>query len=473
MILSRGALRALAAAVCALVAVVWGFAWFAHSFEAEYLVAARALAQGQGYVVANLPWPVAQTAFPPLFPAMLALWSFVSMSPLWLKALPIACSVAWFALTWKLLRKMGAGAGGALLIVFLASAAPGVIARGTNLFADPLFALLLTASLLLLLNGRAALAGAAAGLATLASAAGIPLLAACMLTLVIRRRLRDAVLFTVPAILLVAPWFGWALAHGAHDPGSGIHQWSASNIFTALEPGDKLVVFLRNLQMLFGSPFALLSGIQNVIATGVTALIITVCLIRKRHLLPDLFLFFYALMLLCRIGPPAPFVAPVLPLVLWIIWRVAMALRWQEAVAAGVLLLASVPVVQDFQHIRQSAAGRSSGMERLFAALRAHTEPDAVLAASNAPLFYLQTGRKCVRGFEPAPFDLYYSPRAFVVAPDQFALALRGDSVSYVALTPDDIAEDEAVAALERGGVLEPIPIEGLPRGYQVLRVIR
>lgn len=473
MILSRGVLRALAAAVCALVAVVWGFAWFAQWFEADYLVAARALAEGHGYVVANLPSPLAQTAFPPLFPAILALWSSASMSPLWLKALPIACSIAWFALTWKLLRNMGAGAVGATLIVFLASAAPGVIARGTNLVADPVFALLLTASLIFLLGGRAALAGVAAGLATLASAAGIPLLVACMLTLVIRRRLRDAILFTVPAILLCAPWFGWALAHGAHEPGSGINQWSASNIFTALEPGDKLIVFLRNVQMLFGSPFALLSGIQNLVATGVTALLIVICLIRKRHLLPDLFLLFYALMLLCRIGPPEQFVAPVLPLVLWIIWRVAMALRWQEAVAAGVLLLASVPVVQDFQHIRETRASRWREMESLVAAIRAHTEPDAVLAASDAPVVYLQTGRKCVRAFDPSPFDLYYSPRAFVLAPDQLALGLRRNSVSYVALTPGDIAENEAVAALERGGILEPLPFEGLPPGYQVLRVIR
>ena len=473
MILSRGVLRALAAAVCAMIAVVWGFAWFAHSFAAEYLVAARALAEGQGYVVANLPSPIAQTAFPPLFPAILALWSFISMWPVWLKALPIACSVAWFVLTWKLLRRMGAGLGGALFIVFLSSAAPGVIARGTNLFADPLFALLLTASLIFLLDGRPALAGAAAGLATLASAAGVPLLAACMLTLVIRRRFRDAILFTVPAILLVAPWFGWALAQGAHDAGSGINQWSASNIFTALEPGDKLIVFLRNFQMLFASPFALLSGIQNPVATGVTAVLIIVCLIRKRHLAPDLFLLFYAVMLLCRIGPPEQFVAPVLPLVLWIVGRVAMTLRRQEAVAAGVLLLASVPVVQDFQHIREARASRWRDMESLLAAIRTHTEPDAVLAASDAPLVYVQTGRKCVRGYEPSPFDLYYSPRAFVLAPDQLTLALRGNGVSYLALTPGDIADDEAVVALERGGILEPLPIEGLPRGYQVLRVIR
>jgi len=154
-------------------------------------------------------------------------------------------------------------------------------------------------------------------------------------------------------------------------------------------------------------------------------------------------------------------------------WRVAMALRRQEAVLAGILLLAAVPVVQDFRHIRNARASSWHDMEGLFDAIRTHTEPDAVLAASDAPLVYLQTGRKCVRGFDPPPFELYYSPRAFVLAPDQLMLALRANAVSYLALTPDDIAEDEAVAALERGGILEPLPIEALPRGYQILRVIR
>ena len=473
MILTRAALRALAAALCAIVAVVWGIAWFAPSAEAEYLVAARALAEGSGYVVANLPTPIAQTGFPPLFPALLALWSLISMASVWLKTLPIVCSIVWLVLTWKLLRKMGAGIPGAVLIVFLSAAAPGVITRGANLFADPLFALLLTASLIFLLDGRSALAGAAAGFATLASAAGIPLIAASMLTLVVRRRFRDAILFTAPAILLVAPWFGWALAHGAHDPGSGITQWSASNIITALEPGDKLIVLLRNFPMIFGSPFALVSGVRNPIATGVTALLIILCLVRKRHLVPDLFLLFYALMLLFRIGQPERFVAPVLPLVLWIIWRVAATVRWQEAVAAGALLLAAVPLVQDFQHWRQRRTDPWPGMESLFTAIRTHTEPDAVVAANDAPLIYLETGRKCVRSFDPAPFDLYYSPRAFVLAPDQLSLALRRNEVSYLALTPRDTSEDQAVAALERGGMLEPLLIQQLPRDYQVLRVIR
>jgi hypothetical protein len=477
MTLTRGALRALTAGFWAVLAVIWVVAWLAPAIASdylsgEYLVAARALATGHGLITANLPAPIAQTAFPPLFPALLALWSLVSRSAVWLKALPVVCSIVWFVLVWKLLRKMGAGAGAAGIIVFLTAASPGVIALGANLFAESLFALLLTAALVLLLDGRPALAGLAAGLGTLASAAGIPLIVACMITLVARRRLRDAILFTAPAILLVAPWFGWALAHGAHDAGSGINTWSAANIFTALEPGDKLIVVLRNFRMLFASPFTVLSGADNVVAAGVSALLVIACLIRRRRLLPDLFLLFYAVMLLCRVGPPERFIAPVLPLVLWILWRGLGNLRRQEAVMAGVLLLAIVPLWQDFRHLNGHEIGRWTDMEKLFAAVRAHTAPDSVLAANSAPLVYLETGRKCIRGFDPAPFDLYYSPRPWVLPPDQFSLALMENGVNYVALTPGD-ALHPPVGALERGGVLEPVPMEELPRGYEILRVVR
>ena len=50
--------------------------------------------------------------------------------------------------------------------------------------------------------------------------------------------------------------------------------------------------------------------------------------------------------------------------------------------------------------------------------------------------------------------------------------------MSYVALTPDrDLPEwasfQKAVAALERGGVLEPLSVYGVTGEYRLLRVAR
>ena len=49
--------------------------------------------------------------------------------------------------------------------------------------------------------------------------------------------------------------------------------------------------------------------------------------------------------------------------------------------------------------------------------------------------------------------------------------------MGYVALTPDrDFAESpayhHAVEALERGGILEPVPVPGVTADYRLLRVV-
>ena len=104
-------------------------------------------------------------------------------------------------------------------------------------------------------------------------------------------------------------------------------------------------------------------------------------------------------------------------------------------------------------------------MEKLFSFIRSTTPDDAVLLADLDPVFFLNTGHITVRGFTPP-----------VATPDQLVTAIRRDRVSYVVLTPDvDLPESasfhRAVAALERGGVLEPVDVPGLTDGYRLLRL--
>ena len=100
-------------------------------------------------------------------------------------------------------------------------------------------------------------------------------------------------------------------------------------------------------------------------------------------------------------------------------------------------------------------------MQLLFGYIREHTPPDAVILANLDPVFYLNTGRKAIRGFFPDGYKLYYVPSNSVITPDQLEGEIRRNGVGYVALTPDrDFAEapayHRAVEALERGGMLEP-----------------
>jgi len=115
-------------------------------------------------------------------------------------------------------------------------------------------------------------------------------------------------------------------------------------------------------------------------------------------------------------------------------------------------------------------------MERLFAFIRANTPADSVLMADLDPVFYLNTERRTVRGFVPDRYRSRYAPPGSLVTPDQLRASVLRDGVSYVALTPDrDLPESasyhKAVAALERGGVLEPVSVPGASGEYRLLRV--
>jgi hypothetical protein len=484
---NRRAQRVLFAILFALIVVVYAIAWYAPAIglahdDAAYLVTARAIAAGHGYSIDSLPNPVSQTRFPPFFPAVLALFTLVSQQAWWLKLLPLACSVGWLLLTRKLLLKMGASENDALLLVWFTAASPTVIFLSTNLMAQPLFALLMTAALLTLLDDRALLAGFLAGLATLTSSAGVALIAACILTLVVRQRLRSAVIFTLTAMLMVAPWFGWALAHAGNT-------YLASNIFTALAASDKLVVLGRNLVALIASPFSLLGGPGGTVTVTTTILAVAWSLFVRRQLLPDLFIALYCVMLLCWTWPPERFVAPVLPLILWIVWRVLRLMELPEALAALVVIVAMVPLWANVSRIPGTMASGTfpvagppadswGEMQKLFVYIRGNTAPDSVLLANLDGAFYLNTGRKTIRGFAPSGFDLFYAPRPSFVTPDVLANAISRAKVNYVALIPDNgLAESpsfhRSLEALERGGVLEPVGVPGVGRDYRLLRVTR
>ncbi|MES1258485.1 MAG: hypothetical protein ABUS51_08640, partial [Acidobacteriota bacterium] len=340
------------------------------------------------------------------------------------------------------------------------------------------FALLAAAALLAFLNDRMFAAGALAGVATLTCTAGLPLIAGCALALVVRGRFRRALTFTAPAILLAAPWFGWSLAQTTHEP--------ASSIFTSLAASEKATVFATNLIFLFSGPFSLLSGIEDMYAALFTLILVAWCLWKRRQMLPDVFLLLYCGTLLCRPAPPQRFLAPVLPLILWLFWRVFRNFPRREAIAAVVLIFTLLPLVASLRRIPPTlragqfppsgkAADDWREMDKLFTWLRRNTAPETILAANLDPLFYLNTGRKAVRGYVPNGYKTWYQPRGLTVTPDQLSAQLQQNGVNYVALTPDrDFAASAAfhksVEALERGGVLEPVGIPGLSREYRLLR---
>jgi hypothetical protein len=458
---------------------MYAIGWFAPAIGLAYrdgavLVTARTLATGQGYAIGSLPAPVGETSIPPLFSAVLALFSAISQQARWLKVVPLSCALGWLALTRRLLIKMGASRECALLLVVMTAASPTVLYLSTGLFPEPLTGLLLTASLLALLHEKPLLAGVLAGLATITELTAATLILASMLTLAATGRFRSAIRFTAGAIMFVAPWFGWALARG----GSPI---------THLHMSEEMMVLGNNSMLLAASPFTLLTGYTNLYPGLLTAVVVLIVLIRRRYFVPDLFLGFYFVALIFRASPPLDSFVPILPLFLWMLWRAARGSRFASLTTIAAVLVILPGIWFSGQRVRTAitrgsvASGASEPsdwrqMENLFAFIRGNTSPGDVLLANLDPMFYLNTGRKTVRGFAADDYRSYYAPPRPLVTPDQLGTAVLREHVRYVALTPDadrpeSVSFHRSVEALERGGVLEPVSVPNASAGYRLLRV--
>jgi hypothetical protein len=487
---SVGAQRATIAAYLAFIAVLYGIAWFLPAAALDHdaalnLVTAKAIAAGHGYVVNSVPTPVAETSRPPLFSAVLALFTLISSNAQWLKLAALASTAGWLALTYRLLLRMGASKNGALVTAGLAAASPMVLFLGTNLLPESLFALLATGALLALLDERAFLAGILAGLATLTQTAGVALIAACVITLLARRRFQGGATLALTSTVIAAPWFGWSLAHLTHDLPPGVR--SASSIFTGLAASEKAIVLGHNLWDVLAAPISLLTGYSSASTIALTAVVLGWCFIVRRQTVPDLFLLLYSLVLVCRVAPPERSLAPVLPFVFWIVWRALRTVGSRPALAAIAVIVAIAPLGPDVVRIaRARAAGNLSSaatppdnwyeLDRQFAFLRSAASVEDVVISDNDAAFFLNTGRKAVRGFTIAPYELSYAPQPVLVTPDQLSRAIIELHASYLSLAPDRGLREspsfhESVEALERGGVIEPVTVPGAGRDYRLFRV--
>jgi hypothetical protein len=273
--------------------------------------------------------------------------------------------------------------------------------------------------------------------------------------------------FSVPAMLVAGPVLGWTLAHaGTHYAG-----W---NIFTALEVNEKATVVGRNLVWMVGSPFELLSGIANENASIVTAVIGIIAFIRRRQLMPDLFLFHYGMVLLCWSWPPQRSLTVVLPLLLWMVYRAFQNMRTREAFAGFVVLVVALPLSCSLFRL----PGRlvPDPAEPLYAWIRTNTASTATILANLDANATVRTGRRSVRGIDPSGYALWYAARPEAAVNAAALLrAVRTELPDYVVITaekdlPESGAWRKAIEALERAGVLEAVPVPGSNRDYRLLK---
>ena len=445
-----------------------------------YAVTAKSLATGRGYRIVSLPGEIAQTKYPFLFPALLAVvWKLAPQFPenlIWLRLIPLACMLLWGGFGYRLLLENTGSLPTALALTSLMAVSPWVLFLGTALLSETLFAATITGTLILLLRIERGNSSwpAAAGLALLASAAfltrtiGVVAVMAGALVLWNRKSRKPLLVFALICASLCGPWVWWQ-AHqnpGAIEPYLSAANYGSWNIVLDFTPAQKAQILIENLLSVLLAP-AVLMGVA---ATGwgtAFALVAGGLVVRgwatqfnSRRPVCEIFVVLYAGVVVLWAWPPARFVAPLLPLLLLYgylgVQAVCRALRLSArgtslATASAAILCM---VQSGWVLVRTASMARETGAvgvpnvaqddwretARMLAWLRGHTPADAVLMGNLDPVFYLYTGRKSVRGFLQDPFLLHYSTTKDSLplgSPDELLSAIERYGVTYLIRAPN------------------------------------
>lgn len=214
--------------------------------DAIYVLVAKAMAEGQGYVYPQLPDMPPAIHYPPVWPALIALvWKFGPAFPDnvgLLKALnPVILAFGAAGGTVVMRRLFGLSAAAAMCAVLAATASVPVQVLTNVLLSEPLFITLLFPTLWWAERLRAEggwrlalIAGAFAGLLVLTRTIAGAYVAATGLALLWERRWRETALYAVVVILLLSPWqyFVWKHAPGFPDELRGSYgpylEWVAN-----------------------------------------------------------------------------------------------------------------------------------------------------------------------------------------------------------------------------------------------------
>jgi hypothetical protein len=433
-----------------------------------YLVTARALAEGQGYRIISLPQAPPQTKYPILFPWLLSLtWRLAPSFPdnvLLLRIVPLASAIVWLWLSWRLLLSCGATRGAATVVVALIATSPWVVFLGTALLSETLFAALLTGSLLLLTQTRAGsvpigrtctIAGLLAGACFLTRTAGLAVVLAGFAWLVVNRRRAGALAYGAAAAALMIPWAWWVQSNAGADAESyySASSYQSWNVVFHYSWPEKFAVVATNAVQSILAPLALW-GIDMGAWFAVPAALLAACACRgvwltRTHPVSWCVIAYMGTILLW-LWPPARFLVPVLPLLLWQSWVAIRGAPKLLVAAVATLLLAtsSSALVQAAAHARASGlmwpraeyAEDWHQLSTLFEWIRRETPPNVVLTGNLDPTYFLYTGRKSVRAFVVDPYVLYYSDNRMTSRPlgsvSDFGRRLLDSGADYCVWSP-------------------------------------
>jgi hypothetical protein len=473
-----------------------------------YVILAKSLATGEGYRYLNLPGAPNATHFPPGYPALLALlWKISPAFPgnvaLFKFANAALLGIAAAAACRFAIARLALGRVVALVTVLLFTVCAHVLVLGVTVMSEPLFLVLLFASLLCaeravdepsLRNVLAATIVAA--LLTYVRTLGVLVIPAVVLVLLARRRWRAAFTATAVAALVMLPWQLWVRAHANEVPGvfSGKYGDYAGWLVEAMRTdGARFVAAtvrqnLRSLASLgvdYSSTGGLHPAIQHT-ALGVMVLLLVAGSIRLAVRAPVAASFLMSYLGVVLIWPfyPARFLAAIWPLMgmafvlggLWLAtarpasWspRIPRAVR---ALPAALLLIGYLTfnwapeAEKEWDEFQRGPTARATPTVEWVAK---HTSPNAVIATDDDALIHLYTGRRTfpIGRFTPQEYITPQTPAFAVASLREILRTYRADFMLtsteygiYAAhgLLTADPPELAAVSVLSLGAVFSPV----------------
>ena len=427
--------------------------------DAIYVSTAKALAQGEGYRLINLPNSPVQTKYPFLYPALLAviwkLWPSFPDNLLAMQWLSLLAGAATVAISYVYVLHFGyCTRRFALASGLLCATSGGFLFFCTQTLSEMPFALLLVVSLWALdkhirapLRSRyfQFLLGFLIALPFLCRTIGASLpIVGLMIICYLGRPVFWVALGSLTGML---PWVVWVLIHfggGGHDTATIYYTdymgwWSQFGLVSICR------VFLLNLLMVgssitalgmeglrrglsvLGPIFLLIFGLLLCYAT----LIIALRQLRQGRLLPWCLISYMFIVCLWP-WPPYRFLVPVLPLLLIymlcaireMVRRLSSMPGYNSLLVLGLTVLVTINLVLVY---RAGQVKRNTGYpylatyvtlneplvswssyENVFEWLDKHCQPDDVIASGLDSMIYIYTGRRAFRPFIADPTSMFY-----------------------------------------------------------------
>jgi len=465
-----------------------------------YIATAKAIANGEGYVMPNLPGSPAQTKFPPLFPLLLSVaWrlnpTFPDNVPL-LKIIPVAGVFLTSALTGLIARRLSFSRWNAWLIALFVAAIPSSLYFSGLVMAETLYAALASLAILLLLRAEAdgswrsvALAAAATIAAYYTRTAAIALVLGGTLALASRRRWAHCGLFLALCyVFALLPWQLWQ-AQQASVPLTESYYTSLSyrqfNIVSAFTIPQKLSILRQNIRFLADDttyslftppryiswayiPFcaAIAAGFYRLrryrafVIPAVVSIIMPVLWAWRpqRFIVPSLGLLVIALVAAMPALRPSWLLA-----FLAVPVSIALAFQTADSVRKG------IPAITFNRH-----PSNWKQVFEIYTWLSANSRPDAVVISSGDPFVYLVSGRKSIRAFYVDPLPIFYGIPSSIDAEAEFSRVMRTYNPEYIVQLQPDFFETRFVGkATEKAlcaGLIQPAFASGHFQIYRVLR---